>query len=139
VRPAPATPALFASDLAEGAVARTRAHLAAAKVEGFVSAAQADVLARAAPAPAGVLLANPPYGVRLEDQAAMAAFYPRLGDALKRNFAGWNAFLFTGDLRLARLIGLRPERRTPLYNGALECRLFAFPLVAGSMRNSRPL
>jgi putative N6-adenine-specific DNA methylase len=139
VRAAPAEPALFASDRSEAAVAKTRAHLVAAKVDGFVGATQADVLQRPAPAPAGVLLANPPYGVRLEDQAAMAAFYPRLGDALKRNFAGWNAFLFTGDLRLARLIGLRPERRTPLYNGALECRLFAFPLVAGSMRTTRTL
>jgi putative N6-adenine-specific DNA methylase len=138
VRAAPPSPVLFASDRASGAVAKTRAHLAAAKVEAFVAVAQADVLERAAPAPSGVLLANPPYGVRLEDQADLAAFYPRLGDALKRHFAGWQAFLFTGDLRLAKLIGLKAERRTPLYNGALECRLFAFPLVAGSMRAGAP-
>jgi putative N6-adenine-specific DNA methylase len=86
------------------------------------------------PAPAGVIVTNPPYGVRLADQEALASFYPRLGDALKQRFAGWRAYVLTGDLRLAKLIGLKPERRTPLYNGALECRLFAFRIVAGSMR-----
>jgi putative N6-adenine-specific DNA methylase len=134
VTPAPAQPLLFASDRSAGSVSRTRAHLAAAKVDGFVDVTQADVLEREAPAAGGVLLANPPYGVRLDEAQALAAFYPRLGDALKRHFAGWEAFLLTADLRLAKLIGLKAARRTPLYNGALECRLFAFPLVAGSMR-----
>ena len=57
--------------------------------------------------------------------------YPRLGDALKARFAGWTASFLTGDLRLARLIGLKPSRRTPLWNGAIECRLFRFDIVAG--------
>jgi putative N6-adenine-specific DNA methylase len=134
VRPPPAQPAIFASDRAPGAVDRARAHCAAAKVEGFVRAERADVLEREAPAPSGVVVTNPPYGVRLADQEALAAFYPRLGDALKQRFPNWRAYVLTADLRLAKLIGLRPERRTPLYNGALECRLFAFRIVAGSMR-----
>ena len=93
-----------------------------------------DVLARSAPAPTGLLVANPPYGVRLEDDAALAAFYPRLGDALKQRFAGWTACLMTGDARLAKLIGLKPSRRTPLYNGAIECRLYRFEIVTGRPR-----
>ena len=116
------------------AVDRTVAHLAAAQVADFVVVERADVLQRRAPAPAGVLLANPPYGERLGDAGKLAALYPQLGDALKQHFAGWTAFFFTGDLRLAKLIGLKATRRTPLFNGAIECRLFAFPLVAGSMR-----
>jgi len=47
-------------------------------------------------------MANPPYGVRLTDAQALAAFYPQLGDALKQRFAGWTAYFLTGDLRLAR-------------------------------------
>ena len=50
-------------------------------------------------------------------RAELAAFYPKLGDALKQRFAGWMAWLFTGDLRLAKLIGLKVARRIPLYNG----------------------
>ena len=133
-RPAPRAPSLFASDIALAAVARTQTTLRAAKVEGFVHVERADVLTRDAPAPAGLLLANPPYGIRLDDANALAALYPRLGDALKHRFAGWTAALFTGDLRLARLIGLAPQRRVLLWNGAIECRLFVFRIVEGAMR-----
>jgi putative N6-adenine-specific DNA methylase len=92
---------------------------------------EADVLTRAAPAHSGMLIANPPYGVRLADEAALAAFYPKLGDALKQRYAQWTACLFSGDPRLPKLIGLKPSRRTPLYNGAIECRLLRFEIVAG--------
>ena len=134
IRAAPAAAAIFASDKAAGAVAKTQANARNAKIDAFLRIEQADVLARAAPAASGVLIANPPYGVRLDEADALAAFYPRLGDALKRRFAGWTAYFLTGDPRLAKLIGLKPARRTPLWNGAIECRLFAFPLIEGSMR-----
>ena len=67
----------------------------------------------------------------------MAAFYPTLGDALKQRFAGWHAWLFTGDLRLAKLVRLTVSRRIPLFNGAIECRLFAIALHAGRMPGAR--
>ena len=60
--------------------------------------------------------------------------YPTLGDALKMRFAGWRCFFLTADLRLPKLIRLEPSRRTPLFNGALECRLYEFEMVAGSRR-----
>ena len=134
VKPAPATPSIVGSDISQAALGKTSSNLRTAQVDAFVRVEMADILTRAAPAPQGVLLANPPYGVRLAEANELAAFYPRLGDALKRHFSGWTACFFTGDLRLAKLIGLKPEKRTPLWNGAIECRLFAFPLVAGSMR-----
>ena len=81
-------------------------------------------------------MTNPPYGVRQADAAALAAFYPQLGDALKQRFAGWTAYLFSGDPRLPKLIGLKASRRTPLFNGALECRLYEYRLVAGSARRA---
>jgi putative N6-adenine-specific DNA methylase len=85
-----------------------------------------------------VLVANPPYGVRLAEERSLAAFYPKLGDALKRHYAGWTAYLFTGDTRLPKLIGLKPSRRTPLFNGAIECRLFRFELVTGRPKRASP-
>ena len=135
IRAAPGEPVITGSDIADVALAKTRANLRTARVDTFVRVEDADVLTRRAPSTTGVLLANPPYGVRLAQANELAAFYPRLGDALKRHFAGWTAWLFTGDLRLAKLIGLKPERRIPLWNGSIECRLFAFRLVAGSMRS----
>ena len=71
------------------------------------------------------------------ESATLAAFYPKLGDALKRHFAGWTAYLMSGDTRLPKLIGLKASRRMPLFNGALECRLYEYRLIAGSVRRAR--
>jgi putative N6-adenine-specific DNA methylase len=131
IRMPPVAPSIFASDIAAGAVAKTQAHLRAARVDGFVRVEQADMLTRAAPADRGILLTNPPYGVRLADQEQLARLYPLLGDALKQRFPGWTAYLFTGDLRLPKLIHLKVAGKTALFNGALACRLFEFPIVAG--------
>jgi putative N6-adenine-specific DNA methylase len=127
----PASPVVFASDVEAAAVAKCAANARAAKVDALVAVERADVLERAAPAPAGVLVSNPPYGARLSDRQRLAAFYPRLGDALKQRFAGWTAWLLSGDPELAKRIGLRVARRIPLYNGAIECRLYGIPLVSG--------
>jgi putative N6-adenine-specific DNA methylase len=139
VRAAPATISITASDNDPRAIAQCRANAAAAGVAEWLQVEEIDALLREAPAAAGVIVTNPPYGVRLDSDAALAAMYPRLGDALKQRFAGWTACLFTGDLRLAKLIGLKPSRKTPLYNGNIECRLFRFDIVAGRPeRASRP-
>ena len=131
---APAPAHIYASDNDASSIRSCASNLAAAGVAAAVTVERADVLARAAPEPAGVIITNPPYGVRLVDSAELAAFYPPLGDALKQRFAGWTAYIFSGDPRLPKLIGLKASRRTPLYNGALECRLYEYRLVAGSAR-----
>ncbi|MGH8667092.1 MAG: THUMP domain-containing class I SAM-dependent RNA methyltransferase [Burkholderiales bacterium] len=125
---------IHGSDHDRKAVNATRDALRRAGIEAAVSLQQIDILEASAPAPNGILVANPPYGVRIGEQEALAAFYPKLGDRLKRHFAGWRCCFFTADTRLPKLIGLKPARRTPLYNGALECRLYAFDIVSGSMR-----
>jgi len=128
---------VFGSDRYGDALKLARANLTSLGVERLVTLKQADVLEMPPPAPGGMIVTNPPYGVRLQDQASVAALYPKLGDALKKKYAGWTAYVFTADMRLPKLIGLAASRRTPLYNGALECRLFEFRLVAGSMRRNR--
>ena len=125
---------IYGSDRYGDALKLARANLSALHLGQAVVLKQADILEMPAPAREGVLVMNPPYGVRLQDQNALAQLYPKLGDVLKKKYAGWVAYIFTADLRLAKLIGLAPSRRTPLYNGALECRLFEFKLVSGSMR-----
>jgi len=132
-----AAPIIWGSDRDGRALQTARANFDAAGLADAVVLTQADVLDMKPPAAEGVLVTNPPYGVRSGDPGALAAFYPRLGDVLKRNFAGWRAYIFTADPRLAKLIGLAASRRTPLFNGALECRLFEFKLVRGTMRRPR--
>jgi putative N6-adenine-specific DNA methylase len=125
---------IFGADLYGDALGTARESLDAAGLAEVVSLKQANLLELPPPAPAGVMIANPPYGVRIGEDETLAALYPRIGDALKQRYAGWNCFFFTADLRLARLIGLKAARRTPLFNGALECRLFEYRMVSGSMR-----
>jgi putative N6-adenine-specific DNA methylase len=133
----PTPAAIYASDDDAAAITDCTANLSAAGVAAAVIIERANALARFAPAPNGVIVTNPPYGVRLADAEEMAAFYPRLGDILKQRFAGWTAYLFSGDIRLPKLIGLKASRRTPLYNGGLECRLYEYRLVTGSARATR--
>lgn len=125
---------IWGSDGDDDAVARARQNLAHAGLDDLIEVRRADILEISPPATNGILLANPPYGERLGEAEALAAFYPRLGDALKRRFAGWHCWLLSADPRLPKLIGLKPARKIPLYNGNLECRLYGFPMVAGSAR-----
>ncbi len=118
------------------AVRATRRNLQEAGFANIVTVDQGDILEIAPLNETGILVTNPPYGERIGEQDELAAFYPQLGTALKRHWAGWNCFFFTADLRLPKLVGLKPSRKTPLFNGPLECRLFEIRMVAGSNRKA---
>jgi len=79
------------------------------------------------PAPPGILVVNPPYDERMKVDN-IAAFYRRIGDTLKRQFDGYTAFVFTGNLEAAKHIGLRTSQRIPLFNGPIECRLLRYEI-----------
>jgi putative N6-adenine-specific DNA methylase len=128
---------LYGSDISGAALQAARSNFAAAGLERVISLKRADVLDIAAPAREGIIVTNPPYGVRLGERAELAEFYPKLGDRLKRHFCGWSAYLFSADMRLPKLIGLAASKRTPLFNGALECRLFEYRMIEGSMRRKK--
>jgi putative N6-adenine-specific DNA methylase len=128
---------IFGSDRYGEALKLARANLAGLGLDHLVALKQADVIEMPPPEASGIMVTNPPYGVRLQDLNAIAELYPKLGDALKKKYAGWTAYIFTADLRLPKLIGLSASRRTPLFNGALECRLFEFRVISGSMRKTR--
>ncbi|HKC42939.1 MAG TPA: THUMP domain-containing protein [Burkholderiales bacterium] len=126
---------IHGADLYGAELAKARAAIEGAGLTGVIQLKQANVLELSPPASAGALVANPPYGVRLGEDKELEAFYPKLGDALKARFAGWRCYIFTGDAtRFAKLVGLRPSKRIPLFNGPLECRLLEYRIVAGSMR-----
>jgi putative N6-adenine-specific DNA methylase len=130
--------AIYASDQDPAAVKIAQRTFQGAGVAIDIRLRQSDLLALEAPAEQGVLMINPPYGVRLSRPEELDAFYPRLGDWLKQRFSGWRAYIFTGDLRVPKLIGLAPSKRIPLFNGPLECRLYEFQIVSGSMRKRSP-
>jgi putative N6-adenine-specific DNA methylase len=130
--------AIYGSDLSGFALGDARKNFGEAGLSEAVTLEQSDVLHVQAPAESGILVANPPYGERIGDQQALAELYPQLGSVLKQRFAGWTACIFTADTRLPKLMRLQPSRKTPLFNGPLECRLYQFKMVAGSNRPSKP-
>lgn len=136
-RQAPRPLAIYGSDIVEDQVRKSFVNLRSAGLDGCVELERMDLLDRKAPAASGVLVANPPYGVRLSDTSELEAFYPKLGDALKANWSGWRAYFFTGDPLLPKGVRLKASKRTPLFNGAIECRLFEYLMVSGSARKPK--
>ena len=125
---------IYGSDISPVAVRAALANLDRAGLLPAVSLSSGDILEIDAPTDGGIMVGNPPYGERLSEQDELAEFYPQLGSALKRKFSGWNCYLLTADLRLPKMMRLTPSKKTPLFNGALECRLYEFKMVAGSNR-----
>lgn len=117
--------------------AMTRTALAnarAAHADAVIRFDTADALDVRPPADGGIMLSNPPYGVRLAEVQALHALYPQLGAWLKQHYAGWRIGMFTGDREMPKLMRLSPSRKMPFYNGQLDCRLFILEMVAGSNR-----
>jgi putative N6-adenine-specific DNA methylase len=141
--PLPAEPTIFGSDISGDMVAMARHNLKVAGILFEVPLKQIEAQEVKAPTEQpGILLTNPPYGERIgvrgdstvaPDEMAVQ-FYQAFGTTLKQRFAGWTAFLFTADLGLPKLLRLKESRKTPFFNGALECRLFRFDMVAGYNR-----
>jgi putative N6-adenine-specific DNA methylase len=129
---------IHGSDLYGRSLDAARMNLRDGGLDHAVMLKQANLLEIASPGSHGILVTNPPYGVRLGDKEKLAAFYPKLGDVLKKRFSGWTAFIFSGDPDLARLIRLHPSRKTVLFNGALECRLYEYRMVPGGNRPNKP-
>jgi putative N6-adenine-specific DNA methylase len=129
---------IHAADRSAQALVSIKANLTALGSGGAIALQQGDVLELPAPAETGILLTNPPYGHRMGDGEALREFYPKLGDQLKKHYSGWTAQILTADLKLPGLLRLAPSRRIPLFNGSIECRLFEFRMVAGSLRRPRP-
>lgn len=76
----------------------------------------------------GTIICNPPYGERLGEERELRDLYRTLGTVLKERCAGWRAFVFTGNGRLARMIGLEVAERTHLFNGRIPCQLLRYDL-----------
>ena len=131
----PASPApIYASDRDARAVQTAKDQFTRAGVADDIALTQTDLFDLTPPQEPGTIVMNPPYGVRLGTQTDLDVFYPRLGAWLKTRCIGWRVYLFTGDLRAPKLIGLAPSKRTPLFNGAIECRLYEFIIVQGGAR-----
>ena len=132
IRPAPV--AISGSDNDRYMIRAAVANAQAAEVDTFIRFEVKDAQDTRPNGEGGILISNPPYGVRLAEVQALQALYPQLGAWLKQHYAGWLAGMFTGDRDMPKFMRLSPKRKIPLYNGNLDCRLFLMDMVKGSNR-----
>ena len=141
----PTTMTIFGSDISGDMLVMARNNLQRAGIPFDIPLKQIEAQEVKPPTDApGLLIANPPYGERIgvrgdstqEPDALATAFFSAFGSTLKNRFAGWTVCLFTADLTLPRMLRLKESKKTPFFNGAIECRLFRFEMVAGSNRKS---
>ena len=132
IRPAPA--AISGSDNDRYMIRAAVANAQAAEVDTFIRFEVKDAQDSRPNGEGGILISNPPYGVRLAEVQALQTLYPQLGAWLKQHYAGWLAGMFTGDRDMPKFMRLSPKRKIPLYNGNLDCRLFLMDMVKGSNR-----
>lgn len=148
LNPLPTEPTIFGSDISGDMVVMARNNLNKAGIRFDVPLKQIEAQEVKAPTDVpGILLTNPPYGERIgvrgdktlaEDELAKE-FFSAFGTTLKQRFAGWKVFLFTADLTVPKMLRLKEARKTPFFNGSLECRLFRFDMVAGFNRREQAM
>lgn len=126
---------IYASDIDKTAIIALEDNCRNLGVLKHIKYKQAGFLEDKAPNTSGVLITNPPYGIRLDELSAMGEAYPLYASHLKKCYSNWSCHFLTADLRMPKLMRLKPSRKIPLYNGALECRLYEFKMVSGSNRD----
>ena len=128
---------IYGSDMDLRAVRVARHNLKVAGLEEVAKVMQSDFVKLEPPSSEGVLVTNPPYGQRIGEDEDLKEVYPVWAKHMKESFGGWDTYFLTADLEMPKDMRLKPSKKTPLYNGALECRLFEIKMVAGSNRKPK--
>lgn len=131
---------IIGSDMDKNFIEAARTNITHANLEDEIRVRARDIREATAPEEKGVVVLNPPYGERLgTEEASLNDLYKTIGDSLKTNFSGYDAYIFTGNSDAAKHIGLRTSRRIPLYNGPIECRLLKYELYRGSKKTENEI
>lgn len=128
---------IYGSDMDLRAVRVARHNLKVAGLEEVAKVIQSDFIKLEPPRSEGVLVTNPPYGQRIGEDEDLKEVYPVWAKHMKESFGGWDTYFLTADLEMPKDMRLKPSKKTPLFNGALECRLFEIKMVAGSNRKPK--
>jgi 23S rRNA G2445 N2-methylase RlmL len=124
---------IIATDISEDAVNVSKINAGIAGVEEMIEFGVCDFEeTKLIENENGVVYFNPEYGDRLGVEAELEITYKRIGDFLKKKCKGYTGYIFTGNLELAKKIGLKPKRRIEFYTSKIDCRLLEYELYDGS-------
>ncbi|MEJ2594462.1 MAG: class I SAM-dependent RNA methyltransferase [bacterium] len=127
---------IYASDRSEKAIGIARRNLKNASLHKDIEL-KAEYFDAIRPENAGgILVFNPPYGKRLEERGDIVDLYKKIGDTLKQNFTGFEAWIISSAFEQAKFIGLRPSEKIILFNGPLETRFLKFEMYAGTKKEN---
>lgn len=130
---------IIATDHSEMAIDNTRKNAAVAEVEDLIECQVCDFRDTDVPENGGgIVILNPEYGDRLGDIEELIDTYALIGDFLKKKCSGYFGYIFTGNMELAKKIGLKPKRRIEFYNATIDCRLLEYELYSGTRRVEKP-
>ena len=127
---------IVASDMSMMALEAARQNAQTAGVDHLIDFQQCDFRETTMPEEPGVVFFNPEYGERLGEESELQMLYGQIGDFLKQEAQGYFGYVFTGNLNLAKNIGLKTKRRIEFFNGKIDSRLLEYELYAGSKKNS---
>ena len=125
---------VIATDISDDAIKISRVNASIAGVEKYIHFAVCDFEETEIPPGPGVIYFNPEYGERLGEVAELEKTYERIGDFMKKKCQGYMGYIFTGNLDLAKKIGLKAKRRIEFYTAKLDCRLLEYELYSGTRR-----
>lgn len=124
---------IIASDMNPTAIENAKKNAIAAGIKDWIQFEVCDFAETSLPNEnKGVLFMNPEYGLRLGDVQDLEATYKRIGDFFKNEGVGYTGYIFTGNLELAKKIGLKAKRRIPFFNSKIDCRLLEYELYEGT-------
>ncbi len=129
---------VIATDISDDAINISKINAGLAGVEQLIEFAVCDFEDTKIPEAPGVVYFNPEYGERLGEVTELEATYARIGDFLKKKCQGYLGYIFTGNLDLAKKIGLKASRRIEFYTSTIDCRLLEYELYGGSRRTPKP-
>jgi 23S rRNA G2445 N2-methylase RlmL len=127
---------VIATDISDDAISISKVNAGLAGVEKYIEFAVCDFEDTKIPETPGVIYFNPEYGERLGEVGELEKTYERIGDFLKKKCKGYTGYIFTGNLELAKKIGLKASRRIEFYTAKLDCRLLEYELYAGTRRET---
>jgi putative N6-adenine-specific DNA methylase len=127
---------IVATDVSPQAVEAAKKNAMTAGVDRFIEFGVCEFSETPVPNSGGVILLNPEYGERMGEIEKLKETYKKTGDFFKKRCQGYKGYLFTGNLDLAKRVGLRTKRRILFYNGPIECRLLEYDLYEGSRKST---